>query len=274
MARTRDEPKFIVALKCLYKEEMVKAKVEKQLRREIEIQSRLRHPNILRLHSFFDDEKRVFLVLEFAGQGELYRQMSRMEGNKFSERRASRVSRHHFCVHPPSHWLTPHLLDSQYIAQMTDALRYLHRAHVIHRDIKPENLLLGMNGELKIADFGWSVHAPGNRRTTLCGTLDYLPPEMVEGQPHTEKVDLWALGVLTYEFIVGKPPFEEMSGYSATYRRIAKVDLHVPEWVSPEAKDLIQGLLKYRPEERMALEKVAVHPWIKKWESRRKVGGV
>lgn len=59
----------------------------------------------------------------------------------------------------------------QYVAQMADALAYLHRKHVIHRDIKPENLLLGVNGELKIGDFGWSVHAPGNRRTTLCGTL-------------------------------------------------------------------------------------------------------
>lgn len=114
---------------------------------------------------------------------------------------------------------------------MTDALSYLHKKHVIHRDIKPENLLLGVDGELKIGDFGWSVHAPGNRsvssslspvslltfrsrRTTLCGTLDYLPPEMVEGKPHTEKVDLWALGVLTYEFLVGVPPFEDLAGYN------------------------------------------------------------
>ena len=60
------------------------------------------------------------------------------------------------------------------------ALHYCHQKHVIHRDIKPENLLLGLNNELKIADFGWSVHAPSSRRTTLCGTLDYLPPEMVD----------------------------------------------------------------------------------------------
>lgn len=107
------------------------------------------------------------------------------------------------------------------------------------RDIKPENLLLGLKGELKIADFGWSVHAPTNRRTTLCGTLDYLPPEMVEGREYGEGVDRWSLGVLMYEFLVGSPPFEDQSGYRATYKRIARVDLQIPEHVSADARDLI-----------------------------------
>ena len=70
----------------------------------------------------------------------------------------------------------------QYIKSLAGALDYCHSKHVIHRDIKPENLLLDLRGELKIADFGWSVHAPHSRRTTLCGTLDYLPPEMIEGK--------------------------------------------------------------------------------------------
>jgi serine/threonine protein kinase len=121
---------------------------------------------------------------------------------------------------------------------MADALSYLHSKHVIHRDIKPENLLVGINGELKIADFGWSVHAPGNRfvpsvsthrlsvhfyflrRTTLCGTLDYLPPEMVQGKAHNEKVDHWALGVLAYEFLVGVPPFEELASKDGALQRV------------------------------------------------------
>ena len=189
MVRTKGEPNYILALKCLYKSEIVQARVEKQIRREIEIQQNLRHPNVLRLYGYFHDEKRIFLMLEFAGKGELYKQLTKY--GSFSERRSA-----------------------VYIDQMADALFYLHSKHVIHRDIKPENLLLGINGELKIGDFGWSVHAPSNRRTTLCGTLDYLPPEMVEGREHNEKVDYWALGVLTYEFIVGSPPFEEMSGYN------------------------------------------------------------
>lgn len=185
-------------------------------------------------------------MLEFAGKGELYKQLNK--ARHFSERRSSR-----------------------YIDQMADALSYLHSKHVIHRDIKPENLLLGINGELKIGDFGWSVHAPGNRRKTLCGTLDYLPPEMVLGKEHSEKVDLWALGVLTYEFLCGAPPFEDLAGYNATYKRIAKVDLHVPSSVSEEAKEVIERLLVFEPEKRLPLTEVLKHPWIVKYRSSAKL---
>jgi serine/threonine protein kinase len=214
MVRTKTPPQFILALKCLYKNEIIENRVEKQTRREIEIQSNLRHPNILRLYGYFHDERRIFLMIEFAGKGELYRQLAKV--GRFSEKRSAR-----------------------YIDQMADALGYLHSKHVIHRDIKPENLLLGIDGELKIGDFGWSVHAPSNRRTTLCGTPDYLPPEMVEGRSHTERVDHWALGVLTYEFLVGRPPFEDPSGPHATNRRIAAVKYEIPKRVSAEAGDLI-----------------------------------
>ncbi|KAI0642996.1 kinase-like protein [Trametes meyenii] len=243
MVRTKTEPHYILALKCLYKSEIVQSRVEKQIRREIEIQQNLRHPHVLRLYGYFHDEKRIFLMLEFAGKGELYKQLTKY--GSFSEKRSSR-----------------------YIDQMADALMYLHAKHVIHRDIKPENLLLGINGELKIGDFGWSVHAPGNRRKTLCGTLDYLPPEMVEGREHSEKVDYWALGVLTYEFICGAPPFEDLSGYNATYKRIARVDLKIPSKVSPEARDLITKLLQYDPERRLPLSEVRKHPWIVKYRSK------
>lgn len=238
MVRTKPpHTPYILALKTLYKSEIVQEGVEKQLRREIEIQQNLRHPNILRLYGYFHDSKRVFLMLEFAGKGELYKQLSKH--GSFSERRSSR-----------------------YIDQMADALSYLHSKHIIHRDIKPENLLIGINGELKIGDFGWSVHAPGNRRKTLCGTLDYLPPEMVENKAHGAHVDLWALGVLMYEFLIGNPPFEDRRGAKNTYLRIARVDLHFPAHVSAEPRDLITKLLQYEPEKRLSLTKVLVHPWI------------
>ncbi|XP_060066435.1 uncharacterized protein LOC132546735 [Ylistrum balloti] len=229
--------KYVVALKVLFKSQLQKAGVEHQLRREVEIQSHLRHPHILRLFGYFHDKTRVYLILEYAPKGELYKELTK--NTRFEEKRAV-----------------------VYINQLASALQYCHSKKVIHRDIKPENLLLGHTGDLKIADFGWSVHAPSSRRTTLCGTLDYLPPEMIEGSLHDEKVDLWSLGVLCYEFLVGKPPFEAAS-HEETYRRITRVDLRFPSYVSNSARSLISMLLKHDPNQRISLDKVLEHPWIK-----------
>lgn len=240
LARERSSG-FVCALKVLHKNELQQGKVEKQVRREIEIQSNLRHPNILQLYGHFHDSKRVFLILEFAGKGELYKHLRKE--NRFPEWKAA-----------------------QYIAQMAAALKYLHKKHVMHRDIKPENILVGIHGEIKISDFGWSVHAPNNRRNTMCGTLDYLPPEMIkpgsQDNYYSEKVDLWSLGVLTYEFLVGEAPFEDTP--VMTQRRIARGEMTVPPFVSPEAKDLIKRLLVLDPEKRIPLEQVQKHPWIVK----------
>ncbi|KAJ1650497.1 spindle assembly checkpoint kinase [Dispira simplex] len=228
---------FLVALKVLFKSEIKQPNLARQLRREVEIQSHLRHENILRLYGYFHDEKRVYLILEYASRGELYKILRKYE--RFSERRAAR-----------------------YIAQMSRALMYLHQKNVIHRDIKPENLMVGVHGELKIGDFGWSVHAPHSRRKTTCGTLDYLPPEIVEGRDHDKRVDLWSLGVLCYEFLVGVPPFEDLSSQQATFKRISRVDLKIPDYISSAAADLIHKLLRHNPDERLPLEKVLTHPWI------------
>ncbi|XP_030276468.1 aurora kinase A [Sparus aurata] len=237
LARER-QSKFILALKVLFKKQLEKAGVEHQLRREVEIQSHLRHPNILRLYGYFHDSSRVYLILEFAPKGELYGELQRC-GNFPEDRSAT------------------------YIMELADALNYCHSKKVIHRDIKPENLLLGANGELKIADFGWSVHTPSSRRSTLCGTLDYLPPEMIEGKTHDEKVDLWSLGVLCYEFLVGKPPFEAKT-HEETYRRISRVEYTYPAQfnISAGAKDLIARLLKHNPMQRLPIQGVLHHPWV------------
>ncbi|KAH7286022.1 hypothetical protein KP509_33G055700 [Ceratopteris richardii] len=229
--------KYIVALKVLFKKQLQGSYVEHQLRREIEIQSHLRHPNILRLYGYFYDENCVYLILEYAARGEVYKELQRQK--VFNERRTA-----------------------TYIASLTNALIHCHEKHVIHRDIKPENLLLGFKGELKIADFGWSVHT-FNKRKTMCGTLDYLPPEMVESKEHDAGVDIWSLGVLCYEFLYGRAPFEA-PGHTDTYKRIIRIDLKFPAQpvVSHQAKDLISKLLVKDSAQRLPLKQVLLHPWI------------
>lgn len=151
---------FVLALKCLDRAEVEhNPQVERQVAREIQIMQSLSHPNIIRLYDYFADSKNLYLMLEYAGQGELYRQLSKR--GRFSNRRSA-----------------------TYAKQVAAGLQYLHERDVIHRDIKPENLLLGMDGQIRIGDFGWSVHSPEGSQRTLCGTLSYVSPEMILGQPH------------------------------------------------------------------------------------------
>eukprot|EP00898_Chlorokybus_atmophyticus_P008647 jgi/Chlat1/8784/Chrsp90S08132 len=237
LARERSSG-FVVALKVLFKEQLRDSAIEHQLRREIEIQTHLRHPNVLRLHGYFYDELRVFLILEFAAKGEMYVELQRCK--RFNEKRSA-----------------------HYVASVAQALIYCHSKHVIHRDLKPENLLIGLKGDVKLSDFGWAVHAPQNRRTTICGTLDYLSPEMVNNYLHNHAVDIWSVGVLLYEFLYGSPPFEAGDKFD-THQRIRTIDLKFPKTpaVSKEAQDLIRRLLAKDPNKRLPLQKVLEHPWI------------
>merc|ERR1712137_133139 len=227
---------FVFALKILDKAQLIKHRVEHQLRREIEIQSHCRHVNILRLYNFFYDERRVYLMLEMAPGGELYALLQKR--GSFSEARSA--------------W---------YFKQMAEAIQHCHSKHIIHRDIKPENILIGLNDTLKISDFGWAVHAPSRPRDTFCGTLDYLAPEIVHNQRYNKNVDIWELGVLLYEFLVGKAPFED-ADEKTTRKRIKTGKPIFPETISSEAQDLLTRLLQKDPQKRITLEQALQHPFV------------
>lgn len=232
---------LICAIKVMAKKDLVELKLEKNFRREIEIQRTLVHPHISRLYGFFFDETNVYLILEYAVYGELYQLLK-------------------------THRRFDDITASNYIYQVSTALQYLHSRGIIHRDIKPENLLLAADRSVKLSDFGWSVKtaSAAGKRLTICGTLDYLSPEMVESKEHDYAVDIWLLGILCYEFLVGRPPFEE-TDKNATYKRIAKVDLAIPSFVEEDAADLIRRLLQKNPRDRIPLAEVATHPWIVKY---------
>lgn len=143
---------------------------------------------------------------------------------------------------------------SKYIEQTTLALIYCHQKKIIHRDIKPENILLDKEGNARLSDFGCSVHSVNTPRSTFCGTLSYIAPEMISGEVYDTCVDLWALGVLTFELLQGKAPWD----------RCVPVDtfnLDFPPYFSDSACNLMSQLL-CKKENRISLEEVLKHPFI------------
>lgn len=240
--------KTILAIKSILKEDIKRERLKYQLIREIEIQRKLNNFNILKMFGYFYDEKRVYILLEYAPEGMLYRVL----------KVAGRLT---------------NILVATYAYQVVQALKYLHSLDIIHRDIKPENCLLGMMGELKLCDFGWAVYAPSSRRTTMCGTLDYLPPEMLAEEPkHDHAVDLWALGVLTYELLVGGPPFEHEDGRK-TQRKIRYLDYTFPAALKLHyaSKDFIDGLLKLDPSKRLLLTDLENHHYLDQFARPHKI---
>lgn len=138
-----------------------------------------------------------------------------------------------------------------YAAEITLVLEFLHDAKgVAYRDLKPENILLDGEGHIRLVDFGFAKKI-GNRETyTLCGTPEYLAPEVIHNSGHGLAVDWWALGILIYEFLVGQPPFWD-SNPLRIYEQIVEGRLRFPQNMSTEAKDIIAGLCKTNPSERL-----------------------
>ncbi|CAO4376300.1 unnamed protein product [Caenorhabditis nigoni] len=239
--------KRIIALKVLFKSQLLQLGVSHQLKREIEIQYHLRHPNILTLYGYFHDDKRVFVILDYASRGELFNVLQAQQGHKVSE-----------------------VIAARFVRQLANALKYCHSKGVIHRDIKPENLLLDSKLNLKLADFGWSVVADHSKRHTLCGTMDYLAPEMVSNQPHDFNVDIWAIGILLFEMLVGFAPFANQTG-DKLIARIKECKIYIPSTVSDGAASLINAIIKKEPSERLPLNDIMAHPWIKEMQENEEV---
>ena len=234
---------FICAIKVINKKRLLKESLKSinQVRREIEIQSHLHHPNILSIYNFFWDSKNIYLVVEYATGGELFKRLHKEPNGRYSEPKAA-----------------------FYIKQVCEGIEYIHKMHIIHRDIKPENILI-CNEVIKLSDFGWSIHQISNKiRKTFCGTVEYMPPEVLYGQPHIPSSDLWCLGILIFELCAGEPPFTANSNPEIIYK-IKKFKMKAyPSYFSDDVKDLIGKLLKMSPNERISIEEVKAHPWIVK----------
>ena len=150
-----------------------------------------------------------------------------------------------------------------YSVQIIKALKYLHSHRVIHRDLKLGNLFISEKMEIKVGDFGLAtkLEFDGERKRTVCGTPNYIAPEILEGKTgHSYEVDIWSLGVIMYTLIIGKPPFET-NNVKETYKRIKTGNYSFPEnaVISEPAKDLIQSILVLDPRKRPSLDEIMKH---------------
>jgi aurora kinase len=203
--------------------------------REVEIQSRLKHENIVQLYGYFHDSKSVYLILEFIAGGELFRHIAKNGG----------VVTENVC--------------KQYMFDVASAIHYMHERHVIHRDLKPENVLICEDGRLKLADFGWAVHSMNKTdyRYTMCGTPEYLAPEIILATGHNYTVDLWAMGIFMYEILVGKTPFlEKKRPKSGDSSDVATAELDA-QVLTHSVTSLLTHLLSYF--KAMTYEKIKTH---------------
>lgn len=227
-----------VAIKALAKATIKGHNLQQRVRNEVAIHYQLRHPNILELLHFFEDSENVYLVMELAAE-ELYQRLRRQRLTVEEVRRI--------------------------FAAVVEGLFYLHSHGIIHRDLKLSNILLTENLQPKIADFGLAAKIEGDRdceQKTLCGTPNYLAPEVILKNPYGKAADLWSLGCMLYTLLVGRPPFES-TDIRDTFARVRRGDFRIPDSITPSARDLITRLIVLDPSQRLSLEQIRRHPFVR-----------
>eukprot|EP00123_Amoebidium_parasiticum_P006622 comp17535_c0_seq3/m.17092 comp17535_c0_seq3/g.17092 ORF comp17535_c0_seq3/g.17092 comp17535_c0_seq3/m.17092 type:complete len:304 (-) comp17535_c0_seq3:317-1228(-) len=225
----------------------MKANLKMEMMKEAEILREVNHPCIIGIVDFHETPTMLYIILDLAQRGALFEFVT--------DRKA----------------LSEHMARN-FSYQMLLAMKYLHDRHITHRDLKPENVLLDEYGAgsdryvVKLTDFGLArIVGEASFMVTLCGTLNYVAPEVLNSQPYTNAVDCWSLGVIVYICLVGYPPFSEE--YKDDIRdQIRNGTASYPQkyWkhISPEAVDFVKCLLQVDPQKRYTAEQALAHPWI------------
>jgi len=239
------------AVKVVENESLTDEENLEALETEIRILRKLDHPYIVTLKEVVTTESQTYIVMELLSGGELFNRI--VDKGCFPEPEAAAL-----------------------FAQIMLSMEYLHSLDIVHRDVKPENILYIANGanDIKLIDFGyagvWSAEKP---LTGLCGTPDYVAPEVLtwyddddKGTPYGKGSDLWSLGVLLYVILSGCSPFSA-DAEEQLLKQVAeaKYEFYEHEWkdVSDSAKDLIKKLLVVDPAQRLTMEQLLAHPWLK-----------
>lgn len=215
LVRHRPTSRFF-AMKTLKKSEVVRLKQVEHINSEKSILSTIDHPFIVNLYRTYKDDRYLYMLEEYVIGGEMFSHL----------RRAGRFSNE---------------VARFYTAEIVLALEYLHSLNIVYRDLKPENLLIDSQGHIKITDFGFAKKVE-DRTWTLCGTPEYLAPEIIQSKGHGKAVDWWALGILIFEMLAGYPPFFDDNPFGI-YEKILGGRIQFPGHFDPNAKDLIRKLL-------------------------------
>lgn len=206
---------------------------------EVKILREVRQPNVVTLYGTFQDDLNVYMMLEYIAGGEVF-----------------------------SHLRTLGRFDVDvvrfYAAEILLVFQCLHANKYVYRDLKPENMCFSADGHIKFIDFGFAKQII-DRTYTLCGTPEYLAPEIIRGEGSSFCSDWWAYGVLIYEFVVGESPFADMNE-NKMYQRICRGNYAFPSFVDKLTQSIIDGLLQTDPSKRLGCtaagaEEIKEHPW-------------
>jgi protein kinase A len=206
------------AVKFMKKHEIIKLKQVDHINAERNLMQQINHPFAVNMFGSFKDDRYVFIVMEVVTGGEMFTHLRR--ARKFSDEQSK-----------------------FYGLIIADIFAHMHASNIIHRDLKPENILMEASGYAKLTDFGFAkIVEPGARTYTLCGTPEYIAPEVLLNKGHGKPVDWWTLGILIYEMIVGQPPFcdEEPMGI---YQKILAGKIYFPKYFDKNAKALVKKLV-------------------------------
>ena len=224
----------IFAAKMIAKSSIKSERQNQKLRTEIKIHKSCHHPQIVAFEHNFQDSDNVYILLELCQNQTM---------NELHVRRKVLTELEVQC----------------YMVQLVKALQYLHSHRIIHRDLKLGNLFLNDKMELKVGDFGLATKLDfeGERKKTICGTPNYIAPEVISGAGHSYEVDIWAVGIIIYTLLVGKPPFETRD-VKTTYGKIKKAEFSFPDncKISKEARNLIKKILVLDPKKRPRLNEI------------------
>ena len=236
------------ALKIQSKKDMNTNDLE-LVRAEIEILKICQHPNIIKLYDIFENSEYFYIIMEYCSGGDLF---------SYIEKRNFKLPEKKTC---------------EIIFKLCRALYYIHSYGIVHRDLKPENILMTddtENADIRLLDFGLSkILGPDEMCDEPYGTLSYVAPEVITGEPYNKQVDLFSVGVITYLLLSGQLPFNHKNSETEIARLTIEEDpsFKSRNWkkISEEAIDFIKGMMKKNPQERFNITVALQHKWFKKY---------